>query len=465
MSSTRINDNLYIQHKEAFLKITKRIIKSKLSKNPVKLEEYKTLLIQTYNDFIIYAREQYASYDREGQDIVRADLLNLKNKLLRCFGKLNVRIAVPPELFRRINVEDLEPEEAIEITDTSSESEEEPENNLGENNRNITNERPANENLNDSQELRPISPNNFEDDTMNNPDFIKLCASTLRDSFDGDPLSLESFINGIDFVEEMAEPTQLQILLKFIKTKLKGKALEVIPTANNTTITDIKNSLRANFKPETSAVIEGRLLALKMNNSNMQDFSKQVEELADALERSFRAEGIPQEKSKQMTVQRTIDLCRVTAKSETVKTIIAATPFNNPKDVIAKFVVETSKDKQERQILTFKANARPNNNRNNGRFNSNNNNNNGNRRDGRGFRNNGNNNNYIRRHNNNNNNNNQRNGRNYYNRNRNNNNGNNSHNYNRSRNSANVRRFEAENSEDPPNLILGGNQNSNHREN
>lgn len=462
MSSNEINDNLYAQHRQTFLKITKRVIKTNLSKNPVKLNEYKTLLIQTYNDFIVYVRENYSNYTQQGQETARSDAVYLKNKLLRCFGKLNVDIAVPTELFRRIHTETLEPEDNIEISESSSESEVEIVNDLVENNPNNTNEQNRNilaDNLNDIHE---------ENDTMNNSEFIKLCTGTLRDSFDGDALSLESFINAIDFVEEMAEDAQLPILLKFIKTKLRGKALEVIPTANGTTITDIKNSLRANFKPETSAVIEGRLLALKMNNANMQEFSKQVEELTNALERSFRAEGIPQEKSKQMTVQRTVDLFRVTAKSETVKTIIAATPFSDPKDVIAKFVVETSKDKQERQILTFRSNTRPNN-RNNARFHGNNNNNNNNNSAGRGnnnrnSRNNGNNNNYNRRYNNNNNNN-QRNGRTFSNGNRNNNNGNNSNNYNRSRhnNSANVRSLMTENSEDPQVLTLGGNQNNSQR--
>lgn len=227
-----------------------------------------------------------------------------------------------------------------------------------------------------------------------------MCISTLRDSFDCDPLSLGSFLNSIDFVEKRAANADQRTILKdFIKTKLKGKSLEVIPETENATIAEIKKSLKDNFRPETSAVIEGKLLALKIHNSNVQDFSKQVEELSDALERSFRAEGIPQEKSKQMTIQRTVDLCRTTARSDTVKAIIAATPFKDTKEVVAKFIVETSKDKQEKQILTLKANTRSNNNnnRNNNRFNNRNNNNSNNnyRRNGNNYNNNNyNNNNY-----------------------------------------------------------------------
>lgn len=72
------------------------------------------------------------------------------------------------------------------------------------------------------------------------------------------------------------------------------------------------------------------------------------------MQRTLIIEGISQEKAREMTVDRTIELCRQSAKTEKVGTILAATTFSTPKDVLAKFVVETTKDKNEKQILAFR---------------------------------------------------------------------------------------------------------------
>lgn len=96
----------------------------------------------------------------------------------------------------------------------------------------------------------------------------------------------------------------------------------------------------------------------------MQEFSEQAEKLAEALQRTLIIEGISQEKAKEMATERTIDLCRQSSKNDFVRSVIAATSFQTPKDVLAKFAVENSKEKTEKQILAFRSqNYRTNQNR------------------------------------------------------------------------------------------------------
>lgn len=48
---------------------------------------------------------------------------------------------------------------------------------------------------------------------------------------------------------------------------------------------------RKTIKPDSSKVVEGRMLALKLNKINSTDFAKETEKLAEALQRSLVIEG------------------------------------------------------------------------------------------------------------------------------------------------------------------------------
>lgn len=151
-----------------------------------------------------------------------------------------------------------------------------------------------------------------------------------------------------------------QTFIKFILTRIDGKALESIPK-NPATINEITDNSKKYIKPDSSKIIEGRMLSLKANRVNMPDYTKQAEELADALQRSLIVEGISQNKAREMTIDRTIEMCRSNARTDIVKSILASTSFENPKEAIAKFVVESNKESNDRQILTFRSNFRSNN--------------------------------------------------------------------------------------------------------
>ncbi len=128
--------------------------------------------------------------------------------------------------------------------------------------------------------------------TMEKIDFLKLASSTLRSSFSGDPLKLTAFIDSIELLESLADSNELkEILITFIKTRLEGRAREIINT-KNMSITSIKNDLKSNIRAESSKVVEGKLTALRTDRMPLQDFSDKVDQLAEGLQRSLVMEGI-----------------------------------------------------------------------------------------------------------------------------------------------------------------------------
>lgn len=58
-------------------------------------------------------------------------------------------------------------------------------------------------------------------------------------------------------------------------------------------------------------------------------------------------------KAEEMTIDKTIELCRSNTQNTTVKSVLASGTFSNPKEVIAKYVIETNKTKQEAQIFAL----------------------------------------------------------------------------------------------------------------
>lgn len=135
-------------------------------------------------------------------------------------------------------------------------------------------------------------------------------------------------------------------------TKLAGKALESVPETP-ASVDDIINGLKSNIKPDSSKVIEGKMMALKHDTSKPTDFATEAEKLAESLQRSLIIEGISQAKAKSMVVEKTVEMCRQTAKSNLVRSVMASTSFTDPKEAIAKFVVESSTDAKEKSIFKF----------------------------------------------------------------------------------------------------------------
>lgn len=168
---------------------------------------------------------------------------------------------------------------------------------------------------------------------------IGLLSKLLPNTYSGDPLALDAFINSIQLIQNVIGANQPAIVLGYVKSKLIGKALEAVPREPEN-VNAIVQALTANIKPENSKVISGKMMALRADNKNKTELAKIAEELAEAFQRASIVEGIPQVKSKEMAIDETVKMCRNNAKTDLVKGILAASKFDSPAEVIAKYVVE-----------------------------------------------------------------------------------------------------------------------------
>lgn len=176
-----------------------------------------------------------------------------------------------------------------------------------------------------SREIIQNSVGMTNEDTMNNVSFASLMAAHIRQNYSGDPLALRPFLASIDYLKDMATTDALLTQLKkFVLTKLEGYASEIVPF-DVASIDVLTQTLEDKIKPVGSKIVEGRMIALRCDRSNVQNFATQVEDLADAFRRALVTDSMPHALAESQVIDKTVQLCRSNARSETVKTILAST--------------------------------------------------------------------------------------------------------------------------------------------
>lgn len=393
--------------------------------------EYKKEVIRTYNEVTIFVRDNLPYITLEDQFDVKKDAYARLKKLKECFAALNLEYLFGNNLFDTIDIEKVtEKVEITEVSDddsitqdsattskqsntqisivdpieqdsatTSKQSETEVSVNDSIEKVSGTTSTPAdtviissstteNDNSNHIPEL--IIDNNENDTsitmTQTPKDLITMAHHLINYRYSGDPLALDSFIDAIDVLKDLCENQNKAIMLKFLMSKLDGKAREAI-TITPETPDDIISQLRSTIKTESSKVIEGRILALRADKTNLTTFAERAEELAEQFRRSLVVEGYSKQKAKELTIEKTTELCRKSARNDTVKAVLAASTFSEPKEVIAKMIVEINNLKSDRNPNTYT--HKYNNNNKNGNNHANNRNS---RQNNRNYNNNSNNN-------------------------------------------------------------------------
>lgn len=330
-----------------FNEIAKKILRRNASKAEIKIKIREFLIVQSYNRIISLANIGYSYVNVNLNELARK-VNQVRQKLEQCLTKLESKIKVD-EIGELINIDKPKvSDKDLVITDDK---------------------------LSDDEHSTVIDNNSTETDTNVNMaeemfKYLGCVSKIIKDSYDGEPSNLKSFLTAIELAELGTVEANKPHLVTFLKTRLTGKALEAIPDDANT-VQKIKDALKAKIKPENSKVVLGRLLALRADRTSMQKFQEQADTLADALRKAYIGDGMPAELAKKMTVDKTVEMCRFSAKTPLVKAVLAATHFDEPKDVLAKFITEATTETNETQVLAFRANGFRGRGNNRGRFNFN----------------------------------------------------------------------------------------------
>lgn len=347
--------------RDEFLKVCKRILKENLTTNRIKHVEYLHDLIETFNDSVNHLATRYPRYSEDNRLAAINECKYLRGKIVNCFRKLNIQESLPVnsyfanlelaiilKYFTTAEIQSVHTEQFTLAPVTPK----------------ITPATSTNSLINS-----PNEANNLNMAQLTAPEFLRLAENQINQKYFGDPLSLNSFIDSVNLLKQLVGPHG-ELLIQFVVSKLDGKARECIPQVYNS-IDDIINALKNSIKPESSKVIEGRMLALKFDISKTTDYAKEAEGLAEAFQRSLIVEGIPQNKAKSMAIERTVEMCRQSSRYDTVESVLASSAFSQPNEVVAKFLIETNtqqKRQKEKQVFAFQ---KYNNWGNKRRFNSN----------------------------------------------------------------------------------------------
>ena len=309
---------------EQFTNVTKLILKKDLSKNKETLAGYRKKIIEAYNSVISHITNNSYIVTESNQP----ELKKIKQKLVACLQKLKCTYNIET-IAELVNENQVGPIGSLENQLSNNESEDE------------------------YKDFEDIDDNRTQTDKMEIHEFLRLASGQINKNYSGDPLSLTSFIDSLELLESLATTQPLQeFLFRFAKTKLEGRAREYI-TDETKDIQQLKNVLTKNIKPDNSKIIEGRMLGLRFNLTSSDEFAEKAEKLADSLRRTLIIEGVTPTKANEMSVEKTVELCRKNTHSDIIKSVLEASSFQSPKDVIAKMITQVEKTKQEAQVLVY----------------------------------------------------------------------------------------------------------------
>lgn len=308
-------------------------------------------LITSYNNFIRYIQQDYRNKTKETKKFIDSTIGNCRSNLKKCADKLNILIDFPAPILGFItSVNFPKPE---------------PKPTPGP----VPQPKPI---VNDIPIPNP---------TMTDFGYIAQVGTVIKKTYAGETDGLERFIESLLLANDLSTEAQRPTLIRFIKTKCEGVAREAISEleAEPTTVQQIINALRNKIKVESSKVVLGRLMALKADKSTLQNFQEKGEQLAEKLRLAYISEGNPPLVAKSMAIDQTVEMCRASAKTTLAKSIICSTAFKEPKEVLARLVVEISKENKEikeAQVLSYTDNRGRGRGRGDfrGRFQNNNNN-------------------------------------------------------------------------------------------
>lgn len=385
---TTFNKKYFQELKENFRTVTKRIQPYEstrpLSKNQEKLKQYKKDLVKSFNDIILYLASFVQIANVEGRNTLDVTCLDYLEKFKKNLDTLRLKYTFSNDIYELIDIDSITSTE--QETSGDNESETDAVSTIATSQENVTDSDEEFEDTSDiSDTINKSMKDNTDDTNIDNqnakytnikmpqtiPEFLKLASQLLNYKYKGDPLELDTFLADVSLVESICEDQNKPHLFTFIKARLGVKPMEYMPD-NLQTVDQILEALRANIKPKTSKEVERDLLSLKMKDSEYDKFVKKTEELAEALKRSLIVEGITRAKALEMTISKTIDVCRANTRSTTAKSVIESASYTNASEVLSNFVIQNDKAKKEHDALELeklkKNNAKTQNNNNRGNF-------------------------------------------------------------------------------------------------
>ncbi|KAL9906670.1 uncharacterized protein ACN427_003200 [Glossina fuscipes fuscipes] len=175
------------------------------------------------------------------------------------------------------------------------------------------------------------SPNNMPQTLV---EFLKTASSLIPD-FDGKIENLQSFIDSLELLDTIKE-TYEAAAISLVKTKLKGATRNLI--SHETTLIQIRDTLKNKIKGESVEVVTAKIMNLQQRSKAANQYTKEIEDLTKALEGAYIADGLTNTLAAKYSTQQAIKAMTRNCSIDKVKLIMEAGTFNNMNEAITKFV-------------------------------------------------------------------------------------------------------------------------------
>lgn len=299
------------------------------------LARYETEIVEEYNRAVTFVIK-YSNHPKVSADN-KAELVSfakyVRDRFVLCLQNLKKSYVFPNDLSHDVDQSLITPLQ-------------------GDVNYNNTENFPEDETNTDNIVLVNDSESSESEEMVSKEDFYNLATKAIK-TYSGDPLKRTAFINSIRLMT-MAGDAHKALLVSIILTKLEGNAEDAVPT-NVKTVDEIVAALKQSIKAESSKVLAARLMGMRFDRNKIQEFSKEVEELAENLKKSLVTEGMTPTKASEVVIDETVKMCRSNSKSDLVKAVLSATRYEDHKEVVAKLVLESSTEVQEKKVLAYTA--------------------------------------------------------------------------------------------------------------
>lgn len=194
--------------------------------------------------------------------------------------------------------------------------------------------------------MAPPDPNNQAAAT-----FDMKTAKALIQPYDGSPSGVEAFVDSIALLGDLTKPEHNETAIKFVKTRLSGKARAALPP-NARTLNEISDAIKIACKStETPDTLLAKLKATK-NKGDQQKFCDEIESLTQKLSTLYVDSKIPPEVASKMATKAGVDTLIKGVSNPELKIILKANEFTSIQKAIQK--INESQPEQTAQIFNYK---------------------------------------------------------------------------------------------------------------
>lgn len=178
-------------------------------------------------------------------------------------------------------------------------------------------------------------------------------ATGLIQNYDGSVNGLDTFIDSVNLLKDITAEAHIPTAIKFIKTRVSGKARSALPI-NPQTFEEIINPIKqACQSTETPDSILAKLKAIP-NKGDKQKLCDEVETLTQKLSTLYINNKIPIDVAQQMATKAGVDALINGVSNSELKIILKANEFNTIQKAIQK--INETKTDQTSQVFSIQSN-------------------------------------------------------------------------------------------------------------